>query len=102
MKQGSQLIQFIVYSVKDIKVIIDHFDKYSLITDKNSDFKLFKQQVYQLTQQKEYLNLDGLYKIVAIKASMNRGLSDELKLAFPDVIPVIQPGGDNQKVEDFH
>ena len=101
MKQGSQLIQFIVYSVKDIKVIIDHFDKYSLITDKNSDFKLFK-QVYQLTQQKEYLNLDGLYKIVAIKASMNRGLSDELKLAFPDVIPVIRPGGDNQKVEDFH
>lgn len=33
---------------------------------------------------------------------MNRGLSDELKLAFPDVIPVIRPGGDNQKVEDFH
>ena len=51
LKQGSQLIQFIVYSVKDIKVIIDHFDKYPLITDKNSDFKLFK-QVYQLMEQK--------------------------------------------------
>ena len=76
LKQVSQLIQFIVYSVKDIKVIIDHFDKYPLITDKNSDFKLFK-QVYQLMEQKEHLNLDGLYKIVAIKASMNRGLSDE-------------------------
>ena len=51
LKQGSQLIQFIVYSVKDIKVTIDHFDKYPLITDKNSDFKLFK-QVYQLMEQK--------------------------------------------------
>lgn len=53
-------------------------------------------------EQKEHLNLGGLYKIVPIKASMNRGLSDKLKLAFPDVIPVIRPGGENQKVEDFH
>ena len=42
LKQGSQLIQFRVYSVKDIKVVMDHFDKYSLITDKNSYFQLFK------------------------------------------------------------
>ena len=101
LKQGSQLIQFRVYSVKDIKVIIDHFDKYPLITDKNSDFQLFK-QAYQLMEQKEHLNLDGLHKIIAIKASMNRGLSDEFKLAFPDVIPVIRPGWENQKVKDFH
>ena len=41
-KQGSQLLQFRVDSVKDLKVIINHFDKYSLITKKLVDYNLFK------------------------------------------------------------
>ena len=36
----------------------------------------------------EHLTIEGLQKIVAIKASMNRGLSDKLKQAFPNIIPV--------------
>jgi hypothetical protein len=32
-----------------------------------------------------------LLKILAIKALMNRGLSDELKSAFPDLVPAIKP-----------
>ena len=99
LKQGSQLIQFIVYSVKDIKLIIYHFDKYPLITDKNSDLKLFK-QVYQLLEQKEHLNLDGLYKIVAIKAAMNLGLPYALKKAFPDIVTVVRSLVENKKVSD--
>ena len=39
----------------------------------------------------EHLTLDGLNKIVAIKASMNRGLSEKLKFAFPDVVPAVRP-----------
>ena len=36
---------------------------------------------------REHLTIEGLRKIVAIKASMNLGLSEELKKAFPDIIP---------------
>lgn len=35
--------------------------------------------------------MEGLNKIVAIKASMNHGLSDELKVAFTDITPVQRP-----------
>lgn len=37
---------------------------------------------------KEHLTLEGLHEIVAIKASINRGLSEMLKVAFPDIVPV--------------
>ena len=71
-------ILFKVYSVKDLRVIKNHFDKYSMITEECSDYKLFS-LVYELVERKEHLTQYGLRKIVAIKAGMNRGLSDELK-----------------------
>ncbi|KAF3207384.1 hypothetical protein TWF191_001049 [Orbilia oligospora] len=41
---------------------------------------------------KEHLNQDGLRKIVSIKAALNRGLlSDDLKLAFPDITSTERP-----------
>ena len=60
-------------------------------TDKLADFKLFK-QIIKFTELKEYkTDKERFCKIVAIKASMNRGLSREVKSAFPDVIPVTRP-----------
>ena len=49
---------------------------------------------------KEHLTKDGLIKIVAIKASINRGLSEKLKSAFPDVVPVVRPLLKNLTVKD--
>ena len=48
-------------------------------------------QTNEIIERHEHLTLEGLRKIVAIRASMNRGLSDKLKLAFPDVVPVERP-----------
>ena len=42
-------------------------------------------------QNKEHLTPDGFKKIVAIRASINNGLTDTLKAAFPDIIPVPRP-----------
>ena len=42
-------------------------------------------------QRKEHLTLEGLRQIVAIKAAMNLGLSEKLKVAYPDVFPVERP-----------
>jgi hypothetical protein len=35
--------------------------------------------------------IEGIYEIIAIKASMNTGLSDKLKNSFPTVYPVHRP-----------
>jgi len=75
--------------------------KYPLITQKRSDYELFKQAV-ELMKQKEHLTEEGLRKLVAIKASMNKGLSDELKLAFPDTHPVPRPVVENQEIKYPH
>ena len=64
-----------------------HLDKFPLLTQKYGDYKLFK-QAYKLVLNKEHLTPQGLRKIVAIKASLNLGLSDLLKISFPDIIPV--------------
>ena len=89
-KRGEEMIQFRVSSEKDLKVILDHFEKYPLITKKRADYELFKKAL-NCINEKEHLSTEGLYKIVALKASMNRGLSDELKAAFPNTFPVVRP-----------
>ena len=85
-KDRSKAIKFSIKSLTDLAVIINHFDKYPLITKKRADYELWK-QVYQLMQLREHLTIEGIHKIVVIKASINRGLSEELKLAFPNQVP---------------
>ena len=89
-RNGKDAYQYRVYSMKDLAVIIAHFDKYSLITQKQADYELFK-QVFDFISRKEHLTLSGLQKLVAVRASMNKGLSDELKAAFPNITPVQRP-----------
>lgn len=79
-----------VHSLKDLDAIIEHFDKYPLLTKKRADYELFKRTV-ELMRCKEHLTLSGLRKIVALKASINNGLSKELKAAFKKITPVLRP-----------
>jgi hypothetical protein len=81
---------YMVQSLKDLNVIINHFYKYSLLTKKLEDFKLFA-QIVTLVNQKEHLTITGLHKIISLKASMNLGLPESLKTAFPDITPAIRP-----------
>ncbi len=74
-------IQLRVSSIKELKTIINHFEKYPLISQKWADYILFK-QIVNLMVNKEHLTHEGLRKIVAIRALMNLGLSEKLKEAF--------------------
>jgi hypothetical protein len=47
--------------------------------------------VVELMSKQEHLAIGGLRKIIAIRASMNLGLSDALKTAFPGITPVARP-----------
>ena len=72
---------------------------YPLMTNKCSDLKLFI-MVYEIIRRKEHLTQEGFMKIIAIKASMNRGLSEKLKLNFPDVVLVERPKVNTPKTID--
>jgi len=48
-------------------------------------------KVIELMENKEHLTIEGIRKIVTIKASINLGLSNGLKAAFPNIIPVSRP-----------
>jgi len=84
---------------KELRVILDHFDKYSLITQKRVNFELFKEAVEMLSR-KEHLTIEGVHKLIAIKASMNLGLPEELKAAFADIVPVPRPLVEDQEIKN--
>lgn len=92
-------VQFWVGSLEDILVIVNHFDNYPLITQKWSDYQLFKQAV-ELVIRKEHLTTEGLKKIVSIRAALNKGLSENLNTVFPDVVPSIRPQVQNITIPD--
>lgn len=43
---------------------------------------------------------EGFEKILAIRSSVNRGLSPNLKIHFPDIIPVALPKVDTKNIPD--
>lgn len=89
-----------ITSIEQItSVIIPHFEKYPLITQKLADYLLFKMAV-QLIKNKNHLTKEGLERIVAIKASLNKGLTEELKAAFPKTLPYPRPLVVDQKIQN--
>lgn len=102
-QQGPQSIIFQVCSIKDLKIIFNHFNKFPMVTEGCADYLLFK-QAYNLMIRKEHLTFSGLHKNSSHK-SFNEsidwgGLSDELKKAFPDVEPVSRPIVQNKLIPD--
>ena len=65
-------------------------DKYPLLTQKQIDFELLK-KICCLVRNKQHIILEGFKKIVAAKSSLNKGLSEELKQAFPDITALPRP-----------
>ncbi len=89
-KSGIDMVVFAVESIKDLQVIVNHFDKYPLLTAKSIDFSIFK-QCFEIIKDKNHLTSEGLSSLVALKSSLNWGLSDGLKEAFPNIVTVNRP-----------
>jgi hypothetical protein len=90
-RKTTTTVIYSVTSINDIKnVIIPHFLKYPLLSQKRADFELFK-EVLELIFVGKHLTVEGLNTILSIKASMNKGLSEELKVNFPNIISVKRP-----------
>lgn len=90
-KSGLNCFKFKVESLKDItNNIIPHFTQFPLQTQKGGEFLLFN-TIIKLMNIKDHLKIEGVNKIVSIKASLNNGLPEDLKIAFPDIKPVARP-----------
>lgn len=91
LQEESKVVVLRIKSLKDLaQYVIPHFDKYPLLTQKRADYLLFK-QVVDLILRKEHLTSKGLLEILSIKASLNWGLPDVLKKAFPNIVPKNRP-----------
>lgn len=86
LKVKSNIVQYRIFSLKDLDIILNHFDNYPLITKKHVDYILFKETI-NLIKNKEHLTIEGFNKIIALRSSMNLGLPENLKEAFPDIQP---------------
>lgn len=91
IRNGKPTIIYSVQSLENlIKVVIPHFKEYPLLTQKQADFILFS-MIVDLMNKKEHLTEEGVIKIISIRSSMNKGLSDSLKKAFPAAKQVDRP-----------
>jgi LAGLIDADG endonuclease len=95
----SLAFKYRVSSLKDISIIIDHFDKYPLLTQKRANYLLFK-RAFELVLRKEHNTPEGFHELLRIKAAINLGFSDSLKAAFPNTIPVDTPRVEDNAVSD--
>ena len=86
-------------SIEDLtNVIIPHFCKYPLLTQKQADFELFRRLV-EFMNHKEHLTTEGLHKILSIRATINKGLPKRLEAAFPNITPEPRPQVTNPTLE---
>jgi len=93
-----KLVTFRVSKIDHIiNVIIPHFDKYPLESAKSIDFQLWKQCAI-LIKNKKHLTEHGLLKILSLKSALNLGLSETLKVAFPNIIAIERPAYEIQNV----
>jgi len=70
-KHSENALHYKVGSLPELtNIILPHFKKYPLITQKMGDFILFKKAI-DVIKLKEHLTTEGLKKLVSIKASIN-------------------------------
>lgn len=99
LTRSKDLIIYRVTSVKDLAVIICHFNKYPLLTKKRADFELF-QMAFNLISMREHLCTEGFTKILSLKASLNNGLPSDLATVFPNITPHLRPQIETTSIKD--
>jgi len=87
VKNGNPSAIYSVQSIKALKdVIIPHFNKFNLLTQKREDFRIFS-LVVNMLYNSEHKTEQGLNNILSYKASINKGLSKSLSDMFPGITP---------------
>ena len=94
-------VEFRVSDITSLKnIILPHFDKYPLLTNKYQDFIIFKQIVLLMSENK-HTNLEGLKEILEQRASLNWGLPKSLQESFPSIVGVKRIIVDNNMLNNI-
>ncbi|OAX31766.1 hypothetical protein K503DRAFT_652721, partial [Rhizopogon vinicolor AM-OR11-026] len=86
-KSGEKAVMYAVDSIKEIPIIINHFDKFPLVTQKRLDYSIFK-KCFDIIKKGNHLTEIGLLTIIGLKSNLNLGLPVKLKEAFPNITQV--------------
>uniref|UniRef100_UPI0021158EFD hypothetical protein n=1 Tax=Aspergillus sclerotioniger TaxID=319627 RepID=UPI0021158EFD len=101
-KERNGCCDFTVGSLSQILAkIVPHFDNYPLKTHKRADYLLFREAVMRM-KQGEHLTVEGLQKIINIRAAINKGLTPTLKEAFPNSVALPRPLINNLSIHSVH
>ena len=92
LDKKANVLKYSVASLKELSsIVIPHFKKYPLLTQKGADF-LFFEQIVEHMNKGAHLTANGLKQIINIKASMNTGLSEIIKSEFSNNINPAKKG----------
>jgi len=73
-KNGINSVQYVVESIQELQVIVNHFDNYPLVTgaQRGSDYLIFR-QCFEIIKQREHLTgaQRGLLNLIGLKSSLN-------------------------------
>lgn len=94
-------VQYRVESIADLAKIVEFFNTYPLITQKQADFLLFK-ECYELIINKKHTTKEGLDKIVSLKGAMNEGLTSLMQSNFSHIAVNIRNLITNQMIPSNH
>ena len=90
----NNMVEYRIFSIKYLDIIIKYFDQTPLIFKKIVDYFLFKEAL-ELIKNKQHLTIEGFNLILAIRASMNKGLPEKLQDKFPYIkrktLPTVLP-----------
>lgn len=90
LSNNRNIANYSVNCIQGWESLIYHLTRYPLRTQKYADYLLLE-KAFTIVKKKLHLTKVGLSEIINIKASMNLGLSDVLKLEFTDYAPVERP-----------
>ena len=84
--------KFTIRKLRDIVDIVvpPHFEAYPLLTKKFADFELFR-QIIGILNNESSLSQEGFIKILNLRYYLNKGISEELKELYPNLVPVVRP-----------
>ena len=85
------------------------FGRNGLISKHHKDYEYrggqikMAEAVLRAFEEKKHLTLEGLNRIISIKASLNsKEISDNLKLTFPNIIPALIPEIKDREIKDLN
>jgi hypothetical protein len=89
-KLGKNAVRYRISSLNSLALVIAHFDKYPLITQKQADYLLFK-AAYDLICSGAHLTETGFVSLLALKASINKGFTGKLNKVYSNIVPADRP-----------